>query len=117
MERARLFFDQGGRRELSQQLYPRFANLSFPGVRPGIDVQIGRMGYTSGAEAPSGVPKLEAIKRQRLDSRLLGEFEWSIVQRAFDGVRFDATLPRWKVTAVWLHADARRVRPASPTRP
>ncbi len=65
-----------------------------------MDVQIGRMGYTSGAEAPSTVAKIETVKRQRLDARLLGEFEWSIVQRGFDGVRVDYTHPRWKVTGV-----------------
>ena len=93
-------FDQGGRRENSQEFYLRFASVRFPNLRPGIDVQVGRMGYTSGAEAPSGVPKLETIKRQRLDSRLVGEFEWSLFQRAFDGVRFDATRSRWKATAI-----------------
>ncbi len=95
-----LYFDQGGRHESSQQLYLRFANLRFSNALPGLDVQVGRMGYTSGAEASSGVPKLETIKRQRLDARLVGEFEWSIYQRAFDGVRLDLTRPGWKATAV-----------------
>ena len=58
------------------------------------------MGYTSGAEAPSGVAKIETVKRQRLDARLVGEFEWSIYQRVFDGVRLDVTRPRWKATGV-----------------
>ena len=95
-----LYFDQGGRHESSQQLYLRFASLRFPEALPGLDVQVGRQGYTSGAEASSGVPKIETIKRQRLDARLVGEFEWSIYQRAFDGVRLDLTRPRWKATGV-----------------
>jgi hypothetical protein len=95
-----LYFDQGGRRESSHQLYLRFASLRFPNALPGLDVQVGRQGYTSGAEAPSGVAKIEAIKRQRLDARLVGEFEWSIYQRTFDGVRVDATRRRWRATAV-----------------
>ena len=66
----------------------------------GVDLQIGRMGYLSGSEAPSGVPKIETVKRQRLDARLVGEFEWSIYQRAFDGVRVDVTRPRWRATGV-----------------
>lgn len=94
------YFDQGGRSGSSQQLYLRFASLRFSHALPGLDVQVGRMGYTSGAEAPSGVPKIETIKRQRLDARLVGEFEWSIYQRAFDGVRLDLTRPRWKATGV-----------------
>lgn len=95
-----LYFDQGGRQVNSSQLYLRFANLRFANLRPGIDLQVGRMGYTSGAEAASGVPKIEALKRQRLDARLVGEFEWSIYQRAFDGVRVDITKPRWLATGV-----------------
>ncbi len=95
-----LYFDQGGRRENPQELYLRFANVRFPNVFPGIDLQVGRMGYTSGAEAPSGIAKIEAVKRQRLDSRLVGEFEWSLYQRGFDGVRVDATKARWRATGI-----------------
>jgi Alginate export len=95
-----LYFDQGGRRTTAGQVYLRLANLRFPDLARGVDLQIGRMGYTSGAEAPSGVPKIETLKRQRLDARIVGEFEWSIYQRAFDGVRVDVTRPRWKGTGV-----------------
>ena len=97
-----LYFDQGGRRSNSGQLYVRFANLRFPGVVKGVDLQVGRMGYTSGSEAPSGVPKIETVKRQRLDARIVGEFEWSIYQRVFDGLRVDVTQPRWRATGVAL---------------
>ena len=95
-----LYFDQGGRRVNSSQIYLRSANLRFPNLAKGLDLQIGRMGYTSGAEAPSGVPKIETVKRQRLDARIVGEFEWSIYQRGFDGVRVDVTQPRWRATGV-----------------
>jgi hypothetical protein len=95
-----LYFDQGGRRENAQQLYLRYADVRFLSVLPGVDLQIGRLGYTSGAEAPSGVPKIETVKRQRLDSRLVGEFEWSLYQRGFDGVRVDGTRPRWRATGI-----------------
>jgi hypothetical protein len=95
-----LYFDQGSRASNASQIYLRFANLRFPAVARGVDLQIGRMGYLSGSEAPSGVPKIETVKRQRLDARLVGEFEWSIYQRAFDGVRVDVTRPRWRATGV-----------------
>ncbi|MGE3958474.1 MAG: alginate export family protein [Vicinamibacterales bacterium] len=95
-----LYFDQGSRASNASQVYLRFANLRFPAVARGVDLQIGRMGYLSGSEAPSGVPKIETVKRQRLDARLVGEFEWSIYQRAFDGVRVDVTRPRWRATGV-----------------
>ncbi len=95
-----LYFDQGRRASNASQIYLRFANLRFPAVARGVDLQIGRMGYLSGTEAPSGVTKIETVKRQRLDARLVGEFEWSIYQRAFDGVRVDVTRPRWRATGV-----------------
>ena len=117
---GRSYFDQGGQRENPQELYLRYANVRFPNVLPGIDLQLGRMGYTSGAEAPSGVPKIETVKRQRLDSRLVGEFEWSLYQRGFDGVRVDATRSRWRATGIAVmptqggFARVGRIRP-SPT--
>lgn len=84
------YFQHAGRTD-SRQLYIRALNATFRDVVPGLDLQVGRMGYTSGAEAASGVPKIESVKRQRLDARLLGEFEWSIYQRAYDGLRVDWT--------------------------
>jgi hypothetical protein len=82
------YFQHAGRSD-SRQVYVRALNVRFKQVLPGLDLQVGRMGYTSGAEAVSGVPKIEAVKRQRLDSRLVGEFEWSLYQRAYDGLRVD----------------------------
>jgi Alginate export len=95
-----LYYDQGGRRTNPQQIWLRYANVRLPGVARGLDVQIGRMPYTSGAEAPSGNAKIETVKRQRLDARVVGEFEWSIYQRGFDGVRVDVTRPAWKLTGL-----------------
>jgi hypothetical protein len=80
------------------QLYPRRLVLTLKDLTPGVSFMVGRMGYASGAESDSGVPALEAVKRERLDARLLGEFEWSIVQRAFDGVRVDIDRKGWHST-------------------
>jgi hypothetical protein len=84
------------------QLYPRLANFTWKDIVPGVSLVAGRMGYTSGQEASSGVPSLEVLKRQRLGARLIGEFEWSIVQRAFDGVRVDVDRPAWHVTGAFF---------------
>ncbi|NDP42399.1 MAG: alginate export family protein [Aromatoleum sp.] len=97
-----LYFDQSGRTD-SHQVYLRYLNLRLK-AGGGLTVQAGRFGYTSGAESPSGDPKIETVKRLRLDSRLIGEFEWALYQRAFDGVRADLDRPRW-------HATASAVRP------
>ncbi len=97
-----LYFDQGGRSTHPQQLWLRYANARFKQVLPGLDVTVGRMAYASGAEAASGDARIEALKRQRLDARLVGEFEWSIYQRGFDGLRADWTRGPVKVTGIAL---------------
>lgn len=97
-----LYYAQGGNRRNSQQLYPRYANLRLRGIAPGVDLQVGRMAYTSGAEAASGVAKVESVKRQRLNARLVGEFEWSLYQRGYDGVRVDWTRAGTRATGIAL---------------
>jgi hypothetical protein len=73
----------------AEQVYLKSLNVVLKSPPSGLTIQAGRLPYTSGAEAPSGQPKIEAVKRQRVDSRLIGEFEWAIFQRAYDGVRVD----------------------------
>jgi hypothetical protein len=92
-----LYFDHSGD-TASHQVYLKTASVAFRRIGEHLDIQLGRMPYTSAAERPSGVPKIEAVKRQRLDSRLVGEFEWSLYQRAFDGVRVDWSSNAWRLT-------------------
>ncbi len=95
------YFDHAGRRD-SRQVYLRTLQVRFKDAGRGLTVQVGRFGYASGAESASGDQKIEAVKRQRLDARLIGEFEWSLYQRAFDGARLDVARPRWHATASWF---------------
>jgi hypothetical protein len=97
-----VYYAQAGHSD-SRQLYLRYANLRLKRLVPSTSIQIGRMPYSSGGEAPSGNPKIEAVKLQRVAARLIGEFEWSIYQRAYDGVRVDTTRRRWTVTAFAVH--------------
>ena len=57
------------------------------------------MQYASGGEHVSAFPSLETVKRERLHSRLVGDFEWSLYQRRFDGVRVDLDRPAWQLTS------------------
>lgn len=82
------YFDHN-RRSDSRGIYVRLANLQVRRILPGLDIRGGRMAYTSGAEITSGDPGVESVKRMRLDSRLVGEFEWSMYQRTYDGIRGD----------------------------
>jgi hypothetical protein len=111
-----LYFNQGGRRTNPQQLYLKYANVTLRGALPGVDLQFGRMAYTSGAEARSGSPKIETLRRQRLDARLVGEFEWSQYQRSYDGIRFDLARSDWKATAIaFMPSQGGFARVAGPT--
>jgi hypothetical protein len=93
-----LYFDHSGT-SYSRQLYLKTASIAVRQIANHLDVQFGRMPYTGGAENPSGIPKIESVKRQRLDSRLVGEFEWSLFQRAFDGIRADWSSKGFRATA------------------
>ena len=69
---------------------------------------IGRMAFSSGGasrfppEPASPEPRrrrVEQLTSERIDSRLIGNFEWSYYQRRFDGARFDLDRERWRLTA------------------
>jgi len=92
-----LYYQQSGETN-SHQVYLRYLYLRLKDVVPNVTAQVGRFGYTSAAESPSGDAAIEAVKRQRLDSRLIGEFEWALYQRGFDGVRVDVDRPGWHAT-------------------
>jgi hypothetical protein len=64
-----------------------------------VSATIGRMHYTSGGEHVTAHASLETVKRERLHSRLVGDFEWSLYQRRFDGVRVDLDRPAWRLTS------------------
>src|SRR4030095_1647954 len=97
-----VYYAHAGRTD-SDQVYLRYANVRLKRLVPATSIQIGRMPYSSGGEAASGNPKIEAVKLQRIAARLIGEFEWSIYQRAYDGVRVDTTRARWTGTAFAFH--------------
>ncbi len=94
-----VYFAHAGRSD-SRQVYLRYLHLQLKELLPGVTLHAGRMPYSSGGEDASGHPKIEAVKQQRVAARLVGEFEWSIYQRAYDGVRVDAARRAWRASAV-----------------
>jgi Alginate export len=84
------------------QLYFKTMMVRWKDVVPGVSMTMGRMGYSSGEENVSGNASIETLKRLRLGSRLIGEFEWSIVQRSFDGARLDIDRPLWSASGALL---------------
>jgi hypothetical protein len=93
-----VYFGHAGRSD-SHQVYLRYLHLQLKELLPGVTLHAGRMPYSSGNEDGSGHPKLEAVKAQRVGARLVGEFDWSIYQRGYDGVRVDAARRAWRATA------------------
>ncbi|HEY6362647.1 MAG TPA: hypothetical protein VIX63_16160, partial [Vicinamibacterales bacterium] len=97
-----VYFAHAGRPD-SHQVYLRYLNAELRNVLPGVSLQVGRIPFSSGTESASGNPKIEAVKQQRVAARLVGEFEWSLYQRAYDGVRIDTARKPWSATVVAFH--------------
>jgi hypothetical protein len=110
-----VYRDHAGRSEIGQ-VYLRYLTFHLKNLGPGLELRAGRMGYTSGAEAASGSAKIEAVKRQRMDARLIGEFEWSMFQRGYDGVRIDSSRPGWHVSGAVLRPTQGGFEPAAGVR-
>ena len=92
------------------QLYFKTMMLRVKDVLPGLSFAAGRMSYSSGEESASGIAAIDALTRLRLGSRMIGDFDWSIFERSFDGARLDVdrrVVGRKRLAAV---PDARRLR-------
>lgn len=83
----------------SYQLYLRELTLRVKSRSRGIVATLGRMSADVGAEAASAADPMHALIRDRIDGRLIGDFEWSYYQRRFDGVRVDVRRPRWQLAS------------------
>ncbi|MGE0866630.1 MAG: alginate export family protein [Vicinamibacterales bacterium] len=86
----------------SYQLYLSELTLKVKARDNRASLTVGRMRFASGAESTAASPALETLKRERLHSRLIGNFEWSFYQRRFDGARLDLERRRWRATAAAL---------------
>jgi hypothetical protein len=87
----------------SNQVYLRYLTVSIKELIPGLRIDVGRMGYTGGMETPSGNDRIETLKNLRVAARLIGEFEWSMYQRGYDGLRLGYTREHWHASASAYH--------------
>ncbi len=83
----------------SYQLYLSDLTVTVKARDNRASLAVGRMPFASGAESTAANESLERLKRERLHSRLIGNFESSQYQRRFDGARIDIARPRWHATA------------------
>jgi hypothetical protein len=88
--------------QYSYQLYLGELTLRIKSSDRRASLSVGRMPFSSGGEYVSANAALEQIKRARLQSRLVGNFEFSLYQRRFDGARVDLDRGRWHFTAAGL---------------
>ncbi len=75
----------------SYQLYLGELTLRMKSSNGARSLTVGRMSL--GAESPN------RLVRDRIESRLIGDFEYSFYQRRFDGARADIDRGRWRFTA------------------
>lgn len=87
----------GGR--FSYQLYMSELTATVKSADRRTSITVGRMPFSSGGEFSRPDSYLEKIRPLRLRSRMIGNFEWSLYQRRFDGFRFDRDRERWHFTA------------------
>jgi hypothetical protein len=71
------------------QLYFKSMSLKLKDVVPGLTAEGGRMAYESGHETPFA-------------GRLIGRAEWTIFERAFDGIRVDYDRRVWRAHAAFV---------------
>lgn len=82
---AAYYFQAAG--TFSYQFYLRGLAFGWRDRKTGTWFEVGRLSRAAGGEAASGDPAIDAIVRDELNGRLLGDMEWSFYQRAWDGVR------------------------------
>jgi hypothetical protein len=80
-----------------KQVYVRFTSLG--GNRAHM-LKIGRFDFADGSEMTPPNATLAALKRDRINQRLLGGFGWSDVGRSFDGVHYAYNKPTGNFTFV-----------------
>lgn len=80
-----------------KQAFWRWKNL---GGVAGQSLRIGRFEFSDGAERTSQNATLAALKRDRINQRLIGTFGWAHVGRSFDGLHYVMNKPAANFTFV-----------------
>ena len=89
----------------SYQLYLGELTLRLKSADSRTSLTIGRMPFTAVRlrspvqDPPSYGGSISRLTSDRVEGRLIGNFEWSLYQRRFDGARVDAVRGRWHFTA------------------
>ncbi len=81
-------------------IFPKQAFLRWThvGAKLTTAVRVGRFEFSDGAELPATDARVGALKRQRIQERLIGPFFFTHVGRAFDGLQISTGTTRTNVT-------------------
>jgi hypothetical protein len=82
-------FYAAARNPAAFQLFIKSMSLRVKDVVPRLSIEAGRMTYSSG-------------ERTAFAGRLIGSAEWTVFERAFDGVRVDYERPVWRAHASFV---------------
>ncbi len=80
-----------------KQAFVRFKNL---GGSEAHSIRLGRFEFMDGSEVTPKNASLAAIKRDRINQRLLGHFGWAHVGRSFDGFHYVFNKPSGNFTLI-----------------
>ncbi|MCC6537285.1 MAG: alginate export family protein [Bryobacterales bacterium] len=95
------FAANGGNRNSAmvfpKQAFVRFKNL---GGSEAQSLRVGRFEFLDGSEVTPKDATLAAVKRDRINQRLLGHFGWAHVGRSYDGAHYVWNTPKGNLTLV-----------------
>ncbi len=91
-----------GNRNNAMSLFPKQGYVRWKGA--GQSFRAGRFEFIDGAEATPKDATLAALKRDRINQRLVGSFGWSHVGRSFDGVQYLGAFDKGKTTVTLVAA-------------
>ena len=96
------YFVANDRRRNAAMIFPKQLFVRFKGLggNPAHSLRIGRFEYVDGSEVVPKNASLAALKRDRIQHRLLGHFAWTHVGRSYDGVHYAWNRPGGNFTVV-----------------
>ena len=93
------YFAANGSNRYSAMVFPKQVFVRFKAVG-GQSLRIGRFEFMDGSEVTPKSATLAAIKRDRINQRLIGPFTWSHAGRSFDGAHYVNNKPSANFTMV-----------------
>lgn len=96
------YYVSNSRSQYAAMAFPKqgFVRFKSLGGDSNQSLRVGRFEFLDGSEVTPSDPTLAAVKRDRVDQRLIGNFGWSDVGRSFDGVQYLDARPSGTFTFV-----------------